>query len=73
MFFRSLFWERTVPSLLERVEHLPSNVQAEIATRAGEFIKLARTAGDEVFFGKICHRCRRGASTSTCPGRKIYT
>jgi hypothetical protein len=53
MFFRSLFWERTVLSLLEKVEHLPPNVQAEIATRAGELIKLARTASDEASLAKF--------------------
>ena len=42
MFFRSLLWERTILSLLEKVEHLPPNVQAEIAARAGEFIKVSR-------------------------------
>ena len=44
MFSGSLFWERTVLSLMEKVQDLPPNVQAEIATRAGDFISLARTA-----------------------------
>ena len=53
MFFRSLFWERTVLSLLENVQHLPPNVQAEIATRVSDFIKLARTASDEGSLAKF--------------------
>ena len=53
MFFRSLFWERTVLSLLEKVQDLPPNVQAEIATRAGDFIKLASAASDEASLAKF--------------------
>jgi hypothetical protein len=53
MFFRSLLWERTVLSLLEKVEHLPPNVQAEIAARAGEFIKVAQTASDAASLSKF--------------------
>jgi hypothetical protein len=53
MFFRSLLWERTVLSLLEKVEHLPPNVQTEIATRAGDFIKVAQTADDEASLSKF--------------------
>jgi hypothetical protein len=34
--FRSLFWERTVFSLLAKVEGLPPNLQGEIATRVGK-------------------------------------
>src|SRR5262245_55799078 len=45
--FRSQFWERTVLSLLARVERLPSNLQNEITTRVGEYINLARTAQDD--------------------------
>jgi hypothetical protein len=45
--FRSLFWERTVFSLLAKVEGLPPNVQGEIATRVGKYINLARTARDD--------------------------
>jgi hypothetical protein len=47
MFFRSLFWERTVLSLLEKVQLLPSNVQAEIARRVGGYIDIADATGDE--------------------------
>ena len=35
MFFRSLFWGRTMLSLLEKVQKLPLNVLADIAKRAG--------------------------------------
>ena len=45
--FRSLFWERAVSSLLTKVELLPANLQGEIATRVGNYINLARTARDD--------------------------
>jgi hypothetical protein len=35
MFFRSLFYERTILKHLERVEQLPAEVQTEIAMRVG--------------------------------------
>ena len=35
MFFRLLFWGRTMLSLLEKVQKLPLNVLADIAKRAG--------------------------------------
>jgi hypothetical protein len=47
MFFRSLFWERTVLSLLEKVQRLPANVQSEIASRVGGYIDIADATGDE--------------------------
>jgi len=47
MFVRSLFWERTVLSLLEKVQRLPVNVQAEIADRVGGYIDVADATGDE--------------------------
>jgi hypothetical protein len=47
LFFRSLFWERTVLSVLEKVKRLPSNVQGEVAARVGTYINLARTASDD--------------------------
>ena len=43
MFFRSLFWERTVLSLLEEVQALPLNVQADIAKRVSGYIEIAST------------------------------
>src|SRR4029450_11005195 len=46
MFFRSLFYERTILRHLERVEQLPSEVQAEIAMRVGNLIELARPVSD---------------------------
>ena len=41
MFFRSLFWERTVLSLLEDVQALPPNVQADYAKRVSGYIERA--------------------------------
>jgi hypothetical protein len=46
MFFRSLFYERTILAHLERVEQLPAQVQAEIAMRVGNLIELARPVND---------------------------
>src|SRR5262245_36756372 len=39
-------WERTVLSVLERVERLPTTVQNDIATRVGKYIHFAQTADD---------------------------
>jgi hypothetical protein len=46
MFFRSLFYERTILGHLERLEQLPPEVQAEIAMRVGNLIELARPVSD---------------------------
>ena len=46
-FFRSVFWERTVFCVLERVERLPPTVQSEIATRVGKYIHFAQAATDD--------------------------
>jgi hypothetical protein len=48
MFLRSLFYERTVLSHLERVRQLPPEVQAEIAMRVSNFIELARPVSDDL-------------------------
>jgi hypothetical protein len=45
--FHSLLWERTVLSVLAKVERLPPNVQGEIADRVGKYIDFARTARDD--------------------------
>ncbi len=50
---RSLFWERTVFSLLEMVERLPPNVQGEIAARVGNYIHFARTAPDDALMTRF--------------------
>lgn len=46
MFFRSLFYERTVLSLLEEVKQLPEHTQAEIAIRVSNYITEAKTVDD---------------------------
>jgi len=46
MFFRSLFYERTVLSLLEEVKQLPDHIQAEIGVRVGNYIIEAKNADD---------------------------
>ena len=48
MFLRSLFYERTVLSHLERVRQLPPEAQAEIAMRVSNFIELARPVSDDL-------------------------
>ena len=45
--FRSQLWERTVLSLLAKVERLPPNLHNEIAGRVGGYINVARTAQDD--------------------------
>jgi hypothetical protein len=47
MFFRSLFYERTVLRHLERVRQLPVEVQTDIAVRVNNFIEQARAFSDE--------------------------
>jgi hypothetical protein len=48
MFLRSLFYERTVLSHLERVQQLAPEAQAEIAMRVSNFIELARPVSDDL-------------------------
>ena len=48
MFLRSLLYERTVLSHLERVRQLPQEAQAEIAMRVSNFIELARPVSDDL-------------------------
>lgn len=48
MFFRSLFYERTILSYLEKVQKCPIHVQTEIATRVANFVNLARTVSDDL-------------------------
>jgi hypothetical protein len=48
MFLRSLLYERTVLSHLERVRQLPQEAQAEIAMRVSNFIDLARPVSDDL-------------------------
>lgn len=57
--FRSLFWERTVSCLLERVEALPPDLQGEIATRVGNYINLARTAQDDAALTRFIEAAAR--------------
>ena len=57
MFFRSLFYERTVLAHLERVQQLPPHVQAEIAMRVSNFIEQARSVSDE-FLVRFAHAAR---------------
>jgi hypothetical protein len=44
---RSLSWERTVFSLLAKVDRLPLTLKGQIATRVSEYISFARTARDD--------------------------
>ena len=45
-FFRSLLYERAVLSHLDKVQGLPPNVQADIATRVANYITIARKSDD---------------------------
>jgi hypothetical protein len=72
--FRSLFWERTVFSLLANVEALPPNLQGEIATRVAEYINFARTAQDDATLTRFIEaataertRIVEGARSTTNP------
>lgn len=75
--FRSLFWERTMSSLLARVEALPPDVQGEIATRVGNYINLARTAQDDAAltrFVKAAARQRESvAQGAKSPANPLWT
>jgi hypothetical protein len=61
MFFRSLFYERTILLHLEKVEQLPAEVQAEIAMRVGNLIELARPVSDALLerFAQVVRQERR--------------
>jgi hypothetical protein len=63
MFFRSLFYERTILRYLERVEQLPAEVQAEIAMRVGSLIELARPVSDYHRQADVCVRMALSASS----------
>jgi hypothetical protein len=74
MFFRSLFYERTILEHLERVEQLPPEVQAEIAMRVGNLIELAKPVSDALLqrFAEIARQeqllaVREGAKRDTDP------
>jgi hypothetical protein len=68
--FRSLFWERTVFSLLAKVEKLPANLQGEIATRVGNYIDLARTAQDDDTLARFIEA--RGSEQSLLKGLGLF-
>ena len=67
---RSLFWERTVLSVLERVERLPTNVQGEIATRVGKYINLAQTARGDAATLRRFIEAAAGERAKVAPGGK---
>jgi hypothetical protein len=74
MFLRSLFYERTVLSHLERVQQLAPEAQAEIAMRVSNFIELARPVSDDLLsrFAKVARdeqqrALEQGAKSDTDP------
>ena len=74
MFFRSLFYERTILAYLDRVEQLPAEVQTEIAMRVGSLVELARPVGDALLerFAEIARQeqflaVKDGAKSDTDP------
>ena len=70
LFFRSLFYERAVLSHLEKVQRLPPNVQADIATRVGNYINLARTASDEAFLERFATAATQERDRAIAQGAK---
>ena len=74
MFLRSLFYERTVLSYLERVRQLPPEAQAEVAMRISNFIELARPVSDDLLsrFAQVAREeqqraVEQGARSDTDP------
>ena len=65
---RSLFWERTVLSVLERVDD--QNVQGEIATRVGKYINLAQTARGDAATMRRFIEAAAGERAKVAPGAK---
>ena len=65
----SLFWERTVLSVLERVERLPTNVQGEIATRVDNY-NLAQTARGDAAAMRRFIEAAAGEREKVAPGAK---
>jgi len=61
MFFRSLFYERTILRHLEKVEQLPAEAQSEIAMRVGNWIELARPVSDALLerFAEVARQEQR--------------
>ena len=74
MFLRSLFYETTVLSHLERVRQLPPEAQAELAMRVSNFIELARPVSDDLLsrFAQVAREeqqraVEQGARSDTDP------
>jgi hypothetical protein len=74
MFLRSLFYERTVLSHLERVQQLAPEAQAEIAMRVRNLIELARPVSDDLLsrFAQVARdeqqrALKQGAKSDTDP------
>jgi hypothetical protein len=74
MFFRSLFYERTVLAHLGRVRQLPPEAQAEIALRVRNFLELARPVSDDFLsrFAQVARdeqqrAAKQGAKSDTDP------
>jgi hypothetical protein len=74
MFLRSLFYERTVLTYLERVGRLPPKAQAEIAMRVSNFIELTRPVSDNLLsrFAQVAREeqeraMEQGAKSNTDP------
>jgi hypothetical protein len=70
--FRSLFWERTVLSLLAQVEGLPLDLRREVATRVSKYINLARTAQDHAALTRFIEAAA-GERTKLAQGAKSTT
>ena len=72
-FFRSLLYERAVLSHLDKVHGLPPNVQADIATRVANYIRLARNSGDDIDLERFAAAAIQERNRGIAEGAKSET
>lgn len=71
MFLQSLFYERTVLSLLEKVERLPRHEQAEIATKVSNYINEAKKADDDAVLKRFVNAARSEYDTARAASESL--
>ena len=72
-FFRSLLYERAVLSHLDKVQGLPPNVQADIATRVANYITIARKSADDIDLERFAAAAIRERNRAIAEGAKSET
>ena len=72
-FFRSLLYERAVFSHLDKVQGLPPNVQADIATRVANYITIARNSGADVDLERFAAAAIQERNRAIAEGAKSET